>query len=52
MTNASNHSHHPSRGSNPSADAPLTRSVRRLIASVRRGWNDASYLNRRLYERP
>jgi hypothetical protein len=52
MTNATNHNHHANRGSNPSGDAPLTRSVRRLLASVRRGWNDASYLNRRLFERP
>jgi hypothetical protein len=52
MTNGNHHHHHANHDWNSSSDALLTRSVRRLVASVRRGWNDATYLNRRLLERP
>jgi hypothetical protein len=51
MTNDKTTNHHADRRSDSSNDALPHRSVRRAVSALRRGWSDATYLNRRMIER-
>jgi len=52
MTNITNSRSHSLARSDSAHREPPRRSVRRVLAAVRRGWDDATYLNGRLFEGP